>query len=74
MPEFFSHILLTFSKVFHTLFGSDNDVMSDELKKILSNPTDAQKLKDAIIDMKNNEEKKSKTIELSNHQQVTLTP
>lgn len=74
MPEFFSNILMTFSKVFQILFGSDNDVMSEDLKKILANPADAKKLKDAIIDMKNDEGRETRTIELSNHQQVTLTP
>lgn len=54
-----------------SFFSSDLDVMSDEVRTILSNPVDAQKYKDAVKDIEEGR-KTSVTIELSNKREITL--
>jgi len=57
--------------VIETYFSSDLDVMSQEAKRILSNPEDKKKYMDAVEKLKNPEQKEV-TITLSNHEEITL--
>lgn len=57
--------------VIRTFFASDLDVMSDEVRQILSNPDDAKKYRQAIDDIRTGKEKEV-TIQLSNKRSLTL--
>lgn len=57
--------------VVKVLFASDIDVMSDEVRQILSNPEDAKKYKDAVRQIEE-DTTHSVTITLSNNKQLTL--
>ncbi len=56
--------------VLRTFFASDLDVMSDEVREILSNPEDAQKYKDAVRQIESGETEV--TIKLSGNRELTL--
>ncbi len=60
----------TIKTVLRSLFYSDLDVMSDEVREILANADDAKKYMEAVnkIEKGENEVK----ITLSNHKQLTL--
>lgn len=53
-------------------FSTDLQVMSDEVRRILSNPEDAKKYKDAIRTMQKHRE--PKTIRFSDDSEITLIP
>ena len=57
--------------VIKTFFSSDLELMSDEVKQILSNPEDAEKYRNALKEIKEDSSKEV-TIELSNHDHLTL--
>jgi hypothetical protein len=59
-----------FKAAFKTFFTSDLDVMSEEVRKILSNPEDAKKYKNAIGEIEKG--KSEVTIELSDSTTLTL--
>ncbi len=58
-------------RVIKTFFSSDLDVMSDEVREILSNPEDAKIYRDAVNQIEKGKEKEV-TITLSNKNQLTL--
>ena len=53
-----------------SFFVSDLDVMSEEVKEILSNPEDAEKYKKAVEEIKGG--KQTSTVLLSNNKEITL--
>jgi hypothetical protein len=57
--------------VINTFLSSDLDVMSDEVREILSNPADAKIYKEAVEKIEKGEEKEV-TIQLSNKSKLTL--
>lgn len=57
-------------RVMDTFLSSDLDVMSSEVRDILSNPEDAKKYKEAVTKIEKGE--KEVTIELSNNSKLTL--
>ncbi len=57
--------------VIKTFFASDSELMSDEVRQILSNPEDAKKYKDAIKKIGEGTEQ-SITITLSDNRELTL--
>lgn len=59
-------------KILKWLFNSDSEVMSDEVKEIISNPDDKAKYLEAIEELRTNGDKPEVTIELSNHESLTL--
>ena len=67
----YSDILASFKTIFESLSPRDMEVMSEEVKQILSNPEDARKFKEAVRKIEEHKEKEV-TIELSNHTKLTL--
>jgi|GEM_PF-6160447 len=65
------HITDTLKEVLSALFVSDLDIMSEDVKKILANPEDAQKYKDALQQLGKNGVSEV-TIKLSDHSELTL--
>lgn len=57
--------------VIKTFFSSDLDIMSDEVRQILSNPEDAKKYKNAVKEIEKNN-LPSITITLSDKSELTL--
>jgi archaellum biogenesis ATPase FlaH len=57
--------------VMETYFSSDLDVMSQEAKRIMSNPEDKKKYIEAVEKLKTSSEKEV-TIILSNQEKITL--
>lgn len=57
-------------EAFRRLFDNDMDVMSREMKYILSNPEDAKVYRDAVQEIRKGAKKK--TIKLSNNKELTL--
>ena len=57
--------------VIETYFSSDLDLMSQEAKRILSNPEDKKKYLDAVEKLKTSDTKEI-TIRLSNKEEITL--
>jgi hypothetical protein len=71
MYLFLSQISEALKHVLKTMFVSDNDVMSEEVRQILSNPDDARKYKAAINKMEK-ENLTSIRVELSGNRELTL--
>ncbi len=65
-----SQITGALKTVLRSFFASDLDVMSDEVREILSNPDDAKKYMDAVNQIENGQNEV--TITLSNNKQLTL--
>lgn len=70
------HVFLTIKdaivSILQNVFTSDLDVMSDEVRQILSNPEDAKKYREAVKELRDGE-KDTVTIQLSDRRSLTLT-
>lgn len=64
--------LIEAGKVLNDFFNSDTDVMSKDIKKIMSNPEDKKKYLEAIKQLKV-DNKKSAEVTFSNKEKMTLT-
>lgn len=67
----FLFFIQTVCRVLRIAFITDLDVMSDEVRKILSNPEDAEKYKNAVKKIRD-ENKTSCEINLSDNTSITL--
>lgn len=56
-------------RLLKTAFSTDEDVMSDDIRQIMSHPDDRKKFMEAINKLQN---QKEVTIELSNKETLTL--
>ena len=59
-------------KVLNDFFNSDTEVMSQDIRKIMSNPDDKQKYLEALKELKIGN-KKSTEVTFSNKEKMTLT-
>ncbi|MEX2410969.1 MAG: hypothetical protein WD607_06275 [Candidatus Paceibacterota bacterium] len=64
--------ILEAGKVLNDFFNSDTEVMSKDIKKIMSNPEDKKKYLNAIKQLKV-ENKKSAEVTFSNKEKMILT-
>jgi hypothetical protein len=70
IEKFIDQIIAVSSTLFKHVFSSDNGLMSEEVKEILSNPEDTEKYRKALKEVE--ETQKSVTITLSNNKTLTL--
>jgi acetone carboxylase gamma subunit len=63
----------TVSNLLKVVFASDTDVMSNEVRQIMSNPKDRKKFMEAIDRLKT-EGSSEETITLSDNSTLTLVP
>ncbi|WP_346236908.1 hypothetical protein ABDK00_013295 [Niabella insulamsoli] len=71
MFEVLKNILAATSNTWQDIFSSHSEIMSDEVKKILSNPKDKEEYYEALQQLEK-KEKEEVTIKLSDGNSLTL--